>query len=359
MLNNIYRLVYSLFSPSQPGYLIAFVTSRCNFRCRFCFFHKEIEDQESKKNELTVQEFDEIAKRIGPILQISIGGGEPFIRDDLSDIVSSFVKHTGVNCITIPTNAWYTERIMTFLEKVLPLFPETRFRIVFSIDAIGDKHDELRQMAGAYQHAMKSYEVVAPLREKYSNLILDVNSVYNKETEANIMDTVKYFASGFEFDNISVTYVRGDIKDPELAKASRDQYIAVQDFILKHHRPKSRTFIDPFWRAINDVSRNHLIRTVFSDEFVVPCVAGRKLVVLRENGEVYPCEMLGRCMGNIRDNNYNLGKVLSSEAAKDIQDWVVKSQCKCSFECAQAANVLWNVRAWPRLLRAVLHNLFS
>ena len=43
------------------------------------------------------------------------------------------------------------------------------------------------------------------------------------------------------------------------------------------------------------------MRTVFDDEFVSTCVAGKKLLVVSETGEVQPCEILGKSFGNLRD----------------------------------------------------------
>jgi hypothetical protein len=59
-------------------------------------------------------------------------------------------------------------------------------------------------------------------------------------------------------------------------------------------------------------------------------------------------------MGNIRDFDYDIEKVLSSPAAKRIVSDIEKTRCHCSFECAILTSIVFNPRAYPHLLRCML-----
>ena len=50
------------------------------------------------KEELSIAEVTEVAKRMKRlgVVQVSLGGGEPFAREDLADLVHCFVKE-GLN----------------------------------------------------------------------------------------------------------------------------------------------------------------------------------------------------------------------------------------------------------------------
>ena len=96
---------------------------------------------------------------------------------------------------------------------------------------------------------------------------------------------------------------------------------------------------------------------MFDDEFVAPCVAGRKIIVISETGEVLPCEILGRSMGNVRDYDYDLKRLLASAENDTLRKWIVESKCKCSFECALTANVAWNLGEYPKLVASTLKNI--
>lgn len=346
----------SLADPRQVGYLIAFVTNRCNFRCGFCFYHAEIA-KNRKPDELTVAEHEAIAKKLGPLVQLSLTGGEPFMHGALSDIARAYVGHTGARFVTVPTNAWFTDRMVRFLEEILPAFPGTNFRLMFSIDGIEEEHDASRSQPGSWARIVESYRAISPLRRRFGNLVLDANTVYTSRSEASIVDTLRHLDAHFRFDNLSITYARGDLADPNLAVRSRETYLAARAYLRSRPREPENRFLSSVWRAVDDVSHDHLVRTVFGGEHVHSCVAGRKLVVLGETGEVRPCEILDRTMGNVRDYDYDLGALLRSQANQQLVRWIEDTRCKCSFECAHAASVVWRTDAYAEIARATVRNL--
>ena len=108
---------------------------------------------------------------------------------------------------------------------------------------------------------------------------------------------------------------------------------------------------------MNSVTRENLMRTVFDDEFVSSCVAGRKLLVVSETGEVQPCEILGKSIGNLRNHDWDLNKLLKHNSVKNMQKWIKDTKCKCSFECALAANVVWKPKNYPKVVKAAINNI--
>lgn len=349
-------LLNSFFRRSQVSYLIFYVTGRCNFRCNFCFYHAEIEKADKAK-ELSVDEIGKFSKTIGPLIQLSLTGGEPFLRDDLPRIAELFIRNTKARYITIPTNASLTAKMVDFINEVLPKNPCSYFRIAFSIDGIGDSHDQSRGHKGAWGKIVESYNAVSPLREKYDNLVLDANAIFNKNTENTILSTLETLHEDFKFDNLSVTYARGDIKDASLKDSSFEKYVEMNNYLETIDRVKEKRPLYFIWRGVRDLSREYLIRTISKGDFVTPCVAGRKLLVVNESGNVFPCEILDKSMGNLRDFDYDLNKMLARNENKAILLWIEKSKCECSFECALAANVLWGESSYSRLLKAALRNI--
>lgn len=355
-LKKSYRNFAAWANPNKVGYIILYVTNRCNFRCKFCFYYAEIE-KGRKPNELTVPELEKISKSVGPLLQLSLTGGEPFLRKEFSEITSLFIENTGVRFITIPTNAWLTDRMMRYLDTILPKHPDTFIRLTFSIDGIGEDHDKNRSMPGSYAKIIESYKAISPLRKHYPNLVLDSNTVFTRNTTNTILDILRHLNLNFEFDNHTVTYVRGDIKDPELKTQEAERYREMNAYLSRLERKKEKRFLYPLYRGVRDVAWENLMSTVFEDKFVTPCVAGRKLVVISETGEVRPCEILDKSMGNLRDYDFDLQKLMSTHDNADLRRWIVDTKCKCSFECALAANVTWNASMYPRLAVAALKNV--
>jgi len=353
---NIGQSIKSFADPRQVGYLIFYVTNRCNFRCKFCFYYAEIE-KGRKPDELNLEEIEKLSKTIGPLLQLSLTGGEPFLRKDFAELTQLFIDNCAVRFLSIPTNGSLTDRMVAYLETVLPRNPDTFLRLTFSIDGIGADHDEARSLPGSYQKIVNSYAAISPLRRRFANLVLDANSVFTAKSENTLLDTMVHLHENFEFDNLSVTFARGDIKDPSLKTESEAYYKKVNDYLESIRRTKESRWLYPLVRGVRDVSRQNLIKTVFHDEFVTPCVAGRKLVVISETGVVHPCELLDRPMGNVRDTGFDLPAILRKAESKETRKWIRDTKCKCSFECALGANVVWNASMYPKLAASALRNI--
>ena len=75
------------------------------------------------KGELSLFEYTRLAKSMGPMEHITLGGGEPFLRSDLPEIAKSFYNYTGVRNISIPTNGSIPKHFKIQLEKILKYCP--------------------------------------------------------------------------------------------------------------------------------------------------------------------------------------------------------------------------------------------
>ena len=341
-----------------PGYLIFYVTNRCNFRCKFCYYSDEIQ-KGRKVDELKIDEIEKISKNCKNIIQISMAGGEPFLRNDFNEITKIFVKNSNVKYINIPTNGSLTSRMVKYLEEILPVCSQTSFRLTFSIDGIEGDHDENRSMKGSFQRIIKSYNAIKHLREKYKNLSIDSNTVFTTKTENNIINIIKYLNSKFDFDNNTVTYARGSFPDKSLKSKSKEKYDEAVKYLNTQNKNKENRFLYPIYRSVRNIAFESISKIAFDDEFVVPCVAVKKLLVISEEGNVYPCETLTNThlLGNLRDYNYNLNNILDQKYTNDTKNWIKDTKCKCTFECAVSASIAWSPKKIPKILTGALKNI--
>jgi len=90
--NNAARAVYHLTKAAltrrQPVYVIYEVTDRCNLRCRMCSVWRRAK----RDDELDLSQIEMLASRLRDmgVVVVSLSGGEPFLREDLPEIVSIF-----------------------------------------------------------------------------------------------------------------------------------------------------------------------------------------------------------------------------------------------------------------------------
>ena len=94
-------------------HLILHVTNHCNFRCSHCFV-----DFETPKKDMTFSDYQEISNNINNLFWLDIGGGEPFLRNDLYKIVNLFKKQI----LSIPTNGWLKVNIVDQINNMDKIF---------------------------------------------------------------------------------------------------------------------------------------------------------------------------------------------------------------------------------------------
>ena len=87
---NYARIAQAALGADVPVYAHFGVTHRCNLTCKMCGIWR----YGNAKEELSIPEVEQVAqkmKRMG-VAQVSLGGGEPFARDDIEDVIGCFLK---------------------------------------------------------------------------------------------------------------------------------------------------------------------------------------------------------------------------------------------------------------------------
>jgi MoaA/NifB/PqqE/SkfB family radical SAM enzyme len=112
-------LVSALVTRRTPYYVHFGVTHRCNLTCKMCGIWK----MGDRKSEVTIEQVRAMARnlhRLGTGV-VSLGGGEPLLRDDLPEIIRAFFE-VGIE-VRLLTNGYTrigrTERNVRFLDEVL------------------------------------------------------------------------------------------------------------------------------------------------------------------------------------------------------------------------------------------------
>ena len=117
----------------KPTDMCIIVTYRCPMKCQMCDIWK---NPTNKQDEITVDEIRKLPK----VKFINITGGEPFVREDLAEIIE--VCFQKAPRVVISTSGWFEDRIIDLAKR----FPNIGIRI--SIEGLSKKNDELRGREG-------------------------------------------------------------------------------------------------------------------------------------------------------------------------------------------------------------------
>ncbi|MEM3593090.1 MAG: 4Fe-4S cluster-binding domain-containing protein, partial [Candidatus Jordarchaeaceae archaeon] len=95
------------------------VTYRCNSKCKTCNIWK-IQQRIKPEQELSLSEWEMTLKDIGESpFWITLTGGEPFLRKDLTELVEIIDDYCRPKIINIPTNGILWRIIPRSVEEIL------------------------------------------------------------------------------------------------------------------------------------------------------------------------------------------------------------------------------------------------
>ncbi len=292
----------------QPTDASIILTYRCPMRCVMCNIWK---NPTKKHEEIKAEDLRSLPR----LKFINLTGGEPFVREDLEEIVEECYRHT--DRIVISTSGWYEDRVIALAKR----FPKIGIRI--SIEGLSQKNDELRGHAGGFDKGLRTLLALKRMGVKdigfgctvSNNNSKDMLALYQLSLSLGLEFATAAFHNSYYFhksDNV--------ITNKDEVCADFRQLIEWQ---LKENHPKS-------WaRAWFNMG---LINYIEGKRRMLPCEAGSANFFIDPWGEVYPCNGLEDkfwlgSMGNI--HNAPFMEIWQSEQAEEIRKKVRKCPKNC------------------------------
>lgn len=281
------------------------VTYRCNAKCTMCNRYKVPSKPEE---EISI----ETIKKLPEMYFTNITGGEPFIRDDLKDIVRELLKKS--DRIVISTNGFFTDRIVELCKE----FPQVGIRI--SIEGLEKTNNEIRGLDDGFNRGYTTLKKLVDMGMKDVGFGMTVQ-------DKNAADLVPLY-------NIS------DELGMEFATASLHNsfYFVESNNIIKDRLTVAQNFEDLVNRLLDSNSPkkwfrayfNHgLINYIFSQKRLLPCDMSFDTFFIDPYGDVMPCNGTKekQVMGNL--NRQSWEELWNSEQAEKVRSFVRNCDRNC------------------------------
>jgi len=337
-----------LWRKGMPVNIVHFITSRCNLRCEHCFYKETLEAKDP--GEQSLQQFEKTTREVGPVLWYAIGGGEPFVRGDIVELIGIIAKNCRPLMITIPTNGWYIEKTVLRTLEMLQMLEGRQLTLQISLDGPEQIHNKIRG-EDSWRRAKITFERLKQLQNLYPNLSLGIITVVNQGNHHCYPSFIDELVETFQPNQIAINLFRNTtLNGPAISGDIIDSYkVAVEryEYHLARNHLKALGYLGGRIMRAKEVLQKELIyRVAKYDEFVTPCTAGTLNYVIWENGNVAPCEVLGENVGNIigSDQKNNFRNIVGSKSALALRKKIRDEKCKCSYECAMTVNTLFS---WP------------
>jgi MoaA/NifB/PqqE/SkfB family radical SAM enzyme len=318
-------------------------------KCGHCFYWQNL----NRRDDLSFDEMVSLSHQLGPIENLNLSGGEPFLRKEFGAICRQFIRQNGVKEIYVPTNGWYTEKTIAQIRETLKETSLRLFVVELSLDGMGEYHDRFRVAPGAFKRAMETYDALAKLQQEDERLQIHSISTATAENMDEIRRLTTYLYDRCpKMSHHNLALIRGDRKNPTLQGPKLAEYESLYEYVrrLWAQREKGRygSIVEPMLQWAK-------VRTAEQRRQVVPCRAGVLTAVIYSNGDVSVCEA-HRPLGNLRQRSFN--EIWYSDEARRLRASISAKECHCTneiflwssitFQPAQLARAMVGAKVWNR-----------
>lgn len=279
------------------------VTYRCNARCHMCNTWQFPSDE---AEELTPRDLESL-----PHLKFAnITGGEPFLRDDIEDIIA--VVKRKADRMVVSSNGFYTDRVLEVAKK----FPDIGFRA--SIEGLPAANDELRGLDDGFDHGLR---MLLKLRAAG---VKDIG-FSTTMSDRNIDDVLELYelaeAAGWEFatscTHNSYYFHKFDNQITQTDHAVETLH-ELSRRLLKTRRPKN------WFRAWFNMG---LANRIQGGGRLLPCNAASDVFFVDPFGEVRPCNVMEESLGSLKQKSFD--EIWSSPEAEAVRAKVAGCDAGC------------------------------
>jgi MoaA/NifB/PqqE/SkfB family radical SAM enzyme len=313
-----------------PTDAIVAVNHRCNTFCAMCDIWSKPE-----RGEVAPEFYRRLPKSLK---NINISGGEPFMRDDIPEIIRVMREHLDEPRFVFSTNGMLTDKIVKQAVEMAPV------AIRVSIDGVGEVHDKIRNVKGCFER------VTGTVRKLKEAGITDLGiACTGSRDNPGALGAVKRLA-----EELGVDYVCSVVHSSEV-------YFGGQEDMVPRDPVTRADLLDISTRQLRSLRPKDWFRAYYTDGIIdyidkkrrrEPCVAGTRHIFVTHKGVVYPCNILNRPLGDLKVSTWE--EIEASQEAPGVIDDVRKCSIQCWMSCTVApgmkANPLvpaaWIAKRW-------------
>ncbi len=291
------------------------ITNRCNLSCHFCYLGNSLNIK--SENILSLEEWQKIINNIPRYTIIDITGGEPFLTPHFNEILSMMLtRKLKVSLITNGTIS-RPEVLKTIVDQKLTYF-------MISLDGLENEHDEIRGK-GSFQKSINTLKEVIKLKklnkQKLPMVICKVN--LSESNHLSLDQLYDYLLNEIKIDGITTNLLFENsardgfpnakhFQDAKLWSGNKFKYAEKHIHSLQN---ELKSLVNKYSHHMNvkpSIRAHEYDKYIASPNSFRPqkCYKYRSVSTMYFDGTLTPCD-LGISIGNIREINYNMTKVMS------------------------------------------------
>lgn len=259
------------------------VTRRCNSRCIMCNIWRLKRD----RDELSRGEITEflLSAGLSGLVELDLTGGEPLLRPDLTELIEDVCDLKQANLrslktVALATNGLLPRRTAEKVERILAAIAGGfDLAMVCSLDGIGECHDRVRGVPGAYLRVRETIDRLAEIASGNPNFRLGIKTTILPSNWDQIPDLTRFAGERGLFHILS----------PVLFAAERFRNLERQpqlELLTGHYSD----LIDLYsGEGLSDRYYSHVVvDTLKHGGRRIPCTAGADHFFVEGDGRIFP-----------------------------------------------------------------------
>lgn len=264
------------------------VTLLCNSRCIHCDIWKN--------RGLDFLPISVYKKLPSTLTMVDITGGEPFLRNDIPDIVRIIHNTCPRARILITTNGFLPAKIKTQAKKIVTIDPEIAFRL--SLDGWGETHEKVRGIPRAFERVMETIGILKEAGVRDIGLtftLMDINQHEMKDVYAYCKKENLSFSLNVVHDS-PIYYGTGKRSlSPKPSVGLKTQFETLFTQQMKSINPKN-------WGKawFNRYSYEYMLH----HKRPLPCGAGENFFYMDPFANIFMCQIKNWPIGNLQKQSF-------------------------------------------------------
>ena len=266
------------------------ITSRCNLRCRYCYYFDNTEvDYKDLPTDEWLQFFDELGRCA--VMDVTLQGGEPFIRKDLPQLIEGIVRNR-MRFNLLSNGTLIDDAIAAFLAET-----GRCDSVQVSVDGSGPETHDACRGTGSFEKAVRGISTLQRHRVPVAvRVTIHRHNVHDLEAIAHLL--LEDLGLG-GFSTNSAGYL-GSCRHSaeEVMLTTQDRQEAMETLLRLSEQYDGRISAQAgpladgeMWQRMEE-ARSHGVPSFPDGGYLTACGCHNSKINIRADGAITPCSML-------------------------------------------------------------------
>jgi SynChlorMet cassette radical SAM/SPASM protein ScmE len=266
------------------------ITSRCNLRCRYCYYYENPDvDYHDLPTEEWLNFFDELGQ--ANVMEVCIAGGEPFIRKDLLQLIEGIVRNR-MRYSILSNGGLITDEIAAFLADT-----HRCNHVQISIDGSHPESHDAARGVGSFRKAVRGIRIL-----QRQGVPVAVRVTIHRHNVHDLENIARFLLEDLRlpaFSTNTAGYLgscRSHANEMLLSSHEREVAMATLLRLSEKYRGRISATAGPLaearlWRRMAE-ARKQEAPAFHNGGYLTGCGCPTSKISVRADGVIVPCSML-------------------------------------------------------------------